>query len=84
MGKLVVPSPSWFPGYTPDELSRKQPEDPNLSPLPEWIDKGSKPDREEAANYSPATCKLWLNFENIQRVDGLLYEKWFDHSGEKL
>ena len=58
MGKLVVPSQSWFPGYTPDELSRKQREDPNLSALHEWIDNGSKPDREEAASYSPATRTL--------------------------
>ena len=55
MEKLVVPSPSWFPGYSPAELSRKQRDDPNLSPLHEWIDNGSKPDREEAASYSPAT-----------------------------
>ena len=65
----------------PDELSRKQQEDPNLSNLHEWIDKGSKPDREEAASYSQATRKLWLYLENIQRVDGILYQKWFKHSG---
>ena len=61
---------NWIDGYTTNDLSSLQREDADLSPLHDWFDNGTRPNREEAEALSPATRKYWLNWENISRKKG--------------
>lgn len=69
---------SWVQGYSSAELQDLQRHDPDLLPLHLWLDQGQKPSRDVAASLSPGTRSYWLNYENLQRVDGLLYLRWVD------
>ena len=72
---------NWIGSYTTAELSEMQRADPALLPLHEWFDAGQRPEREEAASFSAATRKYWLNWENITRIGGILYQKWLHRDG---
>lgn len=74
---------SWVDGYTQEALQLLQREDSDLKPIFEWLAQGSKPDRDVAASYSPATRSYWLNFEQIEQVAGVLYYKWLDPDAKK-
>ena len=63
----------WCARHTPAELARLQREDPDLGPVMEWLDEGQPPSREEAASWSPLTRELWLGWDQLKRVDGVLY-----------
>ena len=67
---------NWIDGYTTNDLSSLQREDADLSPLHDRFDNGTRPSRKEAAALSPATRKYWLNWENISRKKGILYQNW--------
>ena len=63
----------WCARHTPAKLARLQREDPDLGPVMEWLDEGQPPSREEAASWSPLTRELWLGWDQLKRVDGVLY-----------
>ena len=63
----------WCARHFPAELARLQREDPDLGPVMEWMDQGKPPSREEAASWSPFTRELWLSWDQLKRVEGVLY-----------
>ena len=51
-------------------------EDPIIFILHIWIDENKKPNRDEIASLKPALRKYWLNWDNITKKGGVLYQKW--------
>ena len=74
---------NWFRNYSPEVLARFQKEDKDLGMLHIWISENSKPNRDEAASLKPALRKYWLNWENIVKQDGVLYQQWHFPDKEK-
>ena len=74
---------NWLGKYTNDEISTFQKEDPDLLILQKWLDHGHKPDRDAAASLSPAVRRYWLNWENIVRHNGVIYQKWLKNSTDQ-
>ena len=72
----------WADGHTTKEMIQLQREDPDIGPFQDWFDRDVKPTREEVVRYSPGTRKLWLNWNNLEQISGVLYQKWkSDHEG---
>ena len=67
---------TWFQRYSPSELEKFQREDSDLGLLHIWYDIKKIPDRDKAASLKPALRRYWLNWDNITRQNGVLYQKW--------
>ena len=78
-----VTTGNWAGGFTTELLRNSQLEDPDLSLLHDWLNKGQKPRREFAASLSPAACGYWLNFEQMRIVNGVAVMNWVDSNGVK-
>lgn len=61
--------------YSYGDIARHQSQDFNLLYLHEWADSNSVPIRDEVAALNPEVRKYWLNWENITRKNGILYQK---------
>ena len=66
---------TWFSGYSPEELHTMQKYDSDLASILESLEKGLKDDRDTASSFSPATRKLWLNWDNLILQDGVMYQR---------
>ncbi|CAG2247042.1 Transposon Ty3-I Gag-Pol polyprotein,Transposon Ty3-G Gag-Pol polyprotein,Retrovirus-related Pol polyprotein from transposon 297 [Mytilus edulis] len=67
---------SWLTKYTEKEMSTFQKEDPDYSFLHKWMDAEETPDRDKCASFSPAVRHYWLNWINLVRIGGVIYQKW--------
>jgi hypothetical protein len=76
-------SSNWVGGYTPKEMEDLQRGDSDIALVHKWIDAGQPPSRDEAAGYSPATRNYWLNWNNLTRENGVLYQKRKSDSEKK-
>ncbi|CAC5422735.1 unnamed protein product [Mytilus coruscus] len=47
------------------------------------MDAGEIPDRDECASFSPAVRHYWLNWSNIVRIGGVIYQKWREVKSEQ-
>ena len=73
---------TWLGQYTKSDLKKLQSEDPDLGPVLIWLNSDSgKPGREIVAAESPSVRNLWLQWEQLTLVNGVLYRKW--HSLKK-
>jgi len=77
------PSSNWLSKYTTKELSTFQKEDPDYSNLHNWMDTGHVPDRDKCASVNPAVRCYWLNWSNLLRIDGVIYQKWREAKSEQ-
>ena len=76
------PGVTWLGQYTITDLKKLQSEDPDLVPVLSWLESESgKPCREIVAAESPSVRNLWLQWEQLTLVNGVLYRKW--HSLKK-
>ncbi|CAG2254323.1 unnamed protein product [Mytilus edulis] len=73
---------SWLTKYTEKEMSTFQKEDPDYSFLHKWMDAGETPDRDKCASFSPAVRHYWLNWSNLVRIGGVIYQKWREVKSE--
>ena len=73
----------WFWAYTPKQLEQFQREDQDLALLHIWADDNARPSRDEAASLKPALRRYWINWENIVKEEGVLYQKWHFPDKEK-
>ena len=69
-------SSTWAFGLSTEALTKAQIIDPVLEKVHEWVSAGSRPTREEAASLSPAQRCLWLNWESLRLVEGVMYYFW--------
>ena len=76
----------WIGRYTNEEMSHMQQEDSDLSPVYKWLKEGQRCSRDESTRYSPATRKLWLNWDNLCLENEVMYQRWLSSEGfpEKL
>ncbi|CAG2211763.1 unnamed protein product [Mytilus edulis] len=70
--------PDWLAKYSVKEMQAFQKEDQDLKYLHQWKKEGKIPERELCASLSPATRRYWLNWENIELIDGIVYQKWIN------
>jgi len=77
-----APKP-WLSKYTSKEISTFQKEDPDYKHLHQWFDDGKVPDRDFCASLSPATRRYWLNWDNLVRKDGVIYQKWKNNTNNQ-
>ncbi|CAG2220722.1 unnamed protein product [Mytilus edulis] len=68
----------WLAKYSVKEMQGFQKEDQDLKYLHQWKKEGKIPERELCASLSPATRRYWLNWENIELIDGIIYQKWIN------
>ena len=71
----------WIGRYSHHEMARMQKEDLDLAPVYNWLQMGNKCNRDESSQYSPATRRLWLNWENLFMEDGIIYQRWLSSRG---
>ena len=74
-------SEPWIGRYSPEEMSRMQQDDSDLSPVYKWLRSQERCTRDESSQYSPATRKLWMNWENLCMLNGVMYQRWLASSG---
>ena len=73
--KEITEETMFLPSYSCTEIQRLQREDLDLGIIHTWMDEKKLPSRDEVAQCSPAVRKGWLNFENLVRRKGVLYQK---------
>ena len=75
----------WIGRYSHHEMARMQKEDLDLAPVYNWLQMRNKCSRDESSQYSPATRRLWLNWENLlwkmalYTRDGCLLQKHYNY-----
>ncbi|CAG2201674.1 unnamed protein product [Mytilus edulis] len=70
--------PDWLAKYSVKSMQAFQKEDQDLKYLHQWKKEGKIPERELCASLSQATRRYWLNWENIELIDGIVYQKWIN------
>ena len=48
-------------------------EDPDISPVMKWLEKGMRPVGPKVAASSPTTRHYWLYWESLKLIDGVLF-----------
>ncbi|XP_063411880.1 protein NYNRIN-like [Mytilus trossulus] len=66
--------PDWLAKYSVKEMQAFLKEDQDLKYLHQW--KNTR--KRMCASLSPATRRYWLNWENIELIDGIVYQKWIN------
>ena len=76
-----VTSTTWIKNYLPCEFAKLQRSDAVLGKLHRWMDSGGRPVRNTAAAFSPEVRRYWLNWELLERHQGVLYKRWISLKG---
>jgi hypothetical protein len=67
---------NWLQGYSNQEIENFQREDLDLKYVHTWFDNDKQqPSRDEAASFSPALRLYWLNFNLLEKRNGVLFQK---------
>ena len=66
----------WLGSYTAKQIEQVQREDNDLKYIHQWMDENKIPDRDGVNGLSAAVKKLWLNWPNLKRHDGMLFQHW--------
>jgi len=59
--------------WTPEIITRKQKEDPNLKKVAEWQTSGSRPEWNEVRGSSPPEKAYWNQYESLSLVSRVIY-----------
>ena len=64
-------------GFTPNSLASIQRQDKDIGTILSWMfESKARPGRERVHDKSPTVRHLWLLWEQLVVVDGVLYKKW--------
>ena len=70
--------PSYITGYSRTDLAKIQKNDPEVGTVIKWKELNEeRPTRESIASESPFTRHLWLLWDQLILVDGILYKQRF-------
>ena len=70
--------PSYITGYSRTDLAKIQKNDPEVGTVIKWKELNEeRPTRESIASESPFTRHLWLLWDQLILIDGILYKQWF-------
>jgi hypothetical protein len=64
---------NWVDGYSNEKLAECQLEDADLGKVIQWLRMDGKPSRDEVAAESPAARQLWLMWDQLKLVAGVLF-----------
>ena len=68
---------SWVDGYTSEDIVKMQENDSDLKHIMKWLKESPiRPNREHVHALSPATRHLWLLWDQLVLVNGVLYKRW--------
>ena len=68
---------TWAKDYTDSDLIKMQKDDTDLKPVMQWMDESTdRPHRERVQSLSKATRNLWLLWDQLTLVNGVLYKRW--------
>ena len=74
---------NWAVTHTPEELVILQRQDHDLVIIHDWLDRQEQPNRDSVASYSPDVRKLWLEWDNLHRIEGVLYLRWIEENTQR-
>ena len=75
---------SWISGYTKEQLSELQLQDPTTQKLISWISIDIEPKQKDLALCGPAVKYFYLNREQLVYKNGLLFYLWKDSTRDRL
>ena len=81
---VSVQPESWIPGYTKEQLSELQLQDPTTQKLISWISTDIEPKQKDLAICGPAVKYFYLNREQLVYRNGLLFYLWKDSTRDRL
>ena len=65
----------WALPYSPQDLRKKQLNDPDIGPILKWKEANERPSSESMRPVSPATRHYWLHWDSLHIQDGVLFLK---------
>jgi hypothetical protein len=71
--KVPVVSPGSVWGFTTDEVSAAQAEDPDIQLVRDWLILAKCPSQSDLTRESPAAKSYWLNRQRLVVIDGVIY-----------
>ena len=71
------------PEWTPNQLAAWQALDKELLPVVEPLKAGRVPTQAEITSWPAVSKRLMADFERLKLVDGVVYRRWFDLSGNE-
>ena len=74
---------NWAVTHTPEELVTLQRQDHDLVIIHDWLDRQEQPNQDSVASYSPDVHKLWLEWDNLHRIEGVLYLRWIEENTQQ-
>ena len=76
--QLSVRLPSYLTGYSKADLAKIQKNDPEMGIVIKWMTLNTeRPSREHVSAESPFARHLWLLWDQLVSIDGILYKKWY-------
>ena len=68
---------TWVDGYLNSDITKMQESDKDLKEILRWLKESpSRPSREHVHALSPTTRHLWLIWDQLVLVNGILYRRW--------
>ena len=68
---------NWVGGYSRKDMSEMQEADSCVGKIIVWLKESKqRPDRDQVAVESPAVRHLWLQWEQLKLIDGILHKSW--------
>ena len=76
--QLSVKLPLYLTGYSKVDLAKIQKNDPEMGIVIKWMTLNTeRPRREHVSAESPFARHLWLLWDQLASIDGILYKKWY-------
>ena len=76
--QFCVKLPSHLTGYSKTDLAKIQKDDPEVGIVIKWkTSNKERPSRETVSAESPFARYLWLLWDQLVFIDGILYKKWY-------
>jgi hypothetical protein len=72
---VVAESGGWFTGRDSADLARRQSQDPDLKPILEWKEQGTRPSKTTLIGLSWNTQRLLSQWESLVMSKGVLYRQ---------
>lgn len=77
----AVTRSKWAQVFSAESIRRKQMQDPDISPVIQWLEKGKRPHGTEVCSASPASRHYWICWDSLKLKDGVLYREFYKRDG---
>ena len=69
-------------GWSVDELREATDQDPVLSVVRQWLERGEKPSADDVTRTPEGIMSYWTDFHRLKLEDGALHRAWYNRKGE--